>query len=362
MDHLPEPPDVSALCAAVEAAADRPPVWQRTRWHADGTQIAVTGVRLQDEVRWREEGDAWLFIVQVASKKALAKARRSDGLVDTRAYLAPGMRGGRADLAERVPGLAPLADSTVVVVGLGGIGAPAALEFVRGNVERLRIADFDVVEPGPSVRWPLGFAAVGSLKVRAIADFAAAHYPRCIVEAVPYRIGAVRAGPDAPHEEAVLDALIAGAHLVFDGSAEPGVQYFMSELCRQRGVPYVTAWTVPGASGAVVVRVRPDGGCWLCFQQAVADGVVTLPKQVGDGTLAPTGCADLSFTGTGFDVAQASLHGVQLAMSTLCEGPYPAADWDVGAFQFFSTHGLAPQTIGLWPLEQRPGCEGCGRT
>lgn len=82
-------------------------------------------------------------------------------------------------------GLARLAASRVCVVGLGGVGAAAALDLVRAGVGSVVAVDFDAVQDSNLNRLAFGFAEfVGKPKVAAFAELAGRIRPDCRVETV----------------------------------------------------------------------------------------------------------------------------------------------------------------------------------
>ncbi len=48
----------------------------------------------------------------------------------------------------------------------------------------------------------------------------------------------------------VLHAMLDGADLVCDATAELGSQHLLFDLTRERAIPYVYLWTTPGAGEA----------------------------------------------------------------------------------------------------------------
>ncbi|WP_213290835.1 ThiF family adenylyltransferase [Bradyrhizobium sp. sGM-13] len=63
-----------------------------------------------------------------------------------------------------------------LVVGCGAIGSFASLEMARAGVGEIALLDFDTVQPGKSLRWPLGRIVWGSSKAIALANFIASNY------------------------------------------------------------------------------------------------------------------------------------------------------------------------------------------
>lgn len=65
---------------------------------------------------------------------------------------------------------ARLADATVGIVGLGGLGSNAAMMLVRSGVRRLVLADFDRVEPSNLARQLYFPDQLGRLKTEALSE------------------------------------------------------------------------------------------------------------------------------------------------------------------------------------------------
>jgi len=315
--------------------------------------VDVVGLTFPEELSAGFTGDGWLFLLRVPGGPRKGT------------YLARAGRAGAADFAERVPELMPLRSKTVLLVGLGGIGAPVALEFLRGGVRELRVVDPDIVDPGTAVRWPLGVAYAGECKVAALKRFAAANWPNSTVMPHPIGIGRVRGSIEEPSERESVDGLLSGVDLIFDATAELGIHRLLSELAWERGIAYVEAATRNGAWGGTVARVIPEAGrgCHVCLEYVMAERVddPALAVSVKPGGLQqPTGCADPTFTGTGFDVASIALAGVRLAVATLCQGwdgAYPDQAWDGGVVNFRDQSGapIAPMW-STFRLDPHPSC------
>lgn len=317
-----------------------------------GGRMDVIGVLFPEEIGWRTKGDGWVFGVRLQ-----LRGRKGYGRGDN-VYLARAARAGRTDLATRVPELSAVRAAKIAVAGLGGLGSPGALEFARAGAMQLRLLDRDIVEPGTTVRWALGLAASGVRKATALEEFIKTNYP--YTEVVPYvhQIGNVLG--DGPSDIEVLDSFMDGADLVYDATAEVGVQHLLSALAAERGIPYVCVSTTPGAWGGLVARIRPGRtrGCWVCLQYALEDESIPPPPADPEGGTQPAGCASPTFTGAGFDVSEVSAAGVRLAVSTLSAGDaraYPDVDWDVAVVSLREGRLIAPRW-DTFPLNHHPSC------
>lgn len=309
----------------------------------EGKTAVIAVVMPEEHERRQATGDGWLFIVRERGK---------------RPYFAHPIRAGEADLRARTPELTGLAPKIIVQFGLGCLGAPSAIEFAKAGVGALRLGDHDDIDGGTIVRWPLGFPAIGFAKTEVLAQFIQAHYPLTKVGHFSGRIGSTRGERDA------LLRMTEEASLIYDATAEPGVSYFLADLARDRGIPYVGVSGTQGGWGGLVVRLRGDGttGCWYCLQRAKEEGLVPAPRADTRGTVQPAGCADPTFTGAAFDLGMIALTGVRIAAATLLEGTggYPAAPSDITVIALRNAEGnlIQPNFTGI-NLPAYPDCPAC---
>lgn len=327
----------------------------RAKRHAAGPGldgVDALGIVFREELGPDLVGDGWTFVA-----RSLDSARPP--------YLARAMRAGPSDLASRVPSLGELHSKTVLVVGLGGIGAPATIEFAKAGIGELRLVDHDVVEPGPAVRYPFGLYTAGFPKGQVLVEHIALQWPYTAVSWVSERIGDVR-GDGRPEFELLTD-LLDGVDLIFDATAERGIHHVLADLAAEAGIDYVEAATRNGAWGGHVARVRPGAdGCWLCLSHWLDDRLNGDEPELAiepGGLRQPIGCADPTFTGTGFDVAEFALAAVRLAIGTLladAPGGYPDVAWDVALINLRRHDGsLDVPSWTTFVLERHPACGRC---
>lgn len=284
----------------------------------------------------------------------------------TRGYFARAGRGSADDIAQRVPELAPLRASTICIFGLGCLGAPSTLEFARCGAKELRIVDPDIVDPATICRWPLGIEYAGKVKVLALMQFINRNYPYTKVTGANFAIGAVRK-PDAegPSSQSFMKDITADCSLIYDATAEVGVQQYLSDLALELNIPYIGVEGTAGGWGGKVLRVLPasDAGCWMCYRRSFWDAPEREPPMDPAGNIQPRGCGDPTFTGAGFDMTQIALAGVRCAVSTLCassEGGYPAQGWDVMTIALRLASGeLCAPDYRTYNIERHPQCNRC---
>jgi molybdopterin/thiamine biosynthesis adenylyltransferase len=308
------------------------PLWQ----NVDNFQFDVIGVVFGEETQWRTISDGWVFLVQV---KNLNKYGRRIGI-----YFARAGRAGHEDLQARVPELTGMQRQRIAIFGLGGLGAPSAIEFAKSGIGKMNVIDHDFVDSGTVIRWPLGISNAGLFKTAVLATFIRQQYPYTQVVTWLTKIGAVRGTGSSDLE--IIDQIVNAneVNLVYDATAEIGVQHFLSDISREREIPYLCVSTTSGGWGGIISRILPGRtqGCWRCLQIALNEGLIPSPPSSPVGSLQPIGCADPTFTGAGIDVEQIALAGVRLGISTLLtgrSGGYPDVDWDVAVISMRDSQG-----------------------
>lgn len=280
-------------------------------------------------------------------------------------YFCRASRAGSVDLMVRTPELLPLRAAIVALFGAGCLGATSALEFARAGVGALRVLDHDTVDPGTIARWPLGIRVAGLPKVQVLREFIALNYPSTQVLAVPHCLGAMGARGDSRTDREIVEEMAANASVIYDATAEVGVQHFLSEFARARKLPYVGVSGTYGGWGGRILCIVPGRtrGCWMCCRHAFEDGTIAEPPSDPVGEVQPRGCGDVTFTGAGFDMGQVALTAVRAAVSILCggeRGAYPASDWDVMTVAFRNGTGrLITPEFRSFPLEKHPRCVSC---
>ena len=145
--------------------------------------------------------------------------------------------------------------------------------MARAGLGEVTFIDFDTVQPGNSLRWPLGRSAWGRGKASALANFIAENYPWTRASFVPGRLGEAITSSAAvpPHSGNVLAPvfdLLRCADVVVDASASEEVQLALSHYCKRFGVPYVMGHGTHGVAGGVVARFLPGAeGCFVCLNE-----------------------------------------------------------------------------------------------
>jgi len=301
----------------------------------------IIGVVFQDEARYKELHDIWVFIVRFRERSIVPRSKKRLPPGDQyRCYLARSDRGGQDDIQSRVPRLKALFHKKAAIFGLGALGSTVAWQLARAGVGKLSLTDHDVVQTGNSPRWMLGASATGIPKAQALSIFIGQNYP--FVEATPFGLkvgGTPPLGDDSQEkwnlQEKLMEQALNKADLIIDCTVEFTVQHFLSDLAWKLGIPYIWVSGTPGGWGGIVGRAirGKTSGCWKCFRYNQYDEVYPSPAFEEGANIHPVGCFSPTFTGTGFDMDSVALEAVRLAVSTLSlgdENGYPDFDWDVG--------------------------------
>lgn len=312
----------------------------------------------------------WLFIAYKIER--IPRQKKRPPMLKPLFWLVKSEAAGEKDLFERIPELAPLRTKKVVIVGLGCVGAPSVLALARAGIGELRLLDGDYVSPGTTCRWPIGLTAAGGGKVKELSQFIQNNYPFTKIRTSHYppdsngecriKLGQIENGYD---QMDVLERLIDGADLIYDATAEEGINQMLSDLARAYQIPYITVAARAGGWGGNVVRIRSDGssGCFLCYLHALEDGSLPQPPYDPNGDeLQPVGCGDLTFKAAGFDVEEISLAGVRMAVSTLSEGfdkQYPQLSNDVGILTLRKNEEAIFPYWQTFPLQKHSKCKMC---
>ena len=310
------------------------------------------------EVGFRQEGLGWLFVFMYGPKKVFRHAKPGQAAKGLTILFIPTLRAGTQDLGARVPAVGLLRDRTIVVAGLGALGAPLALELARNGAKKLHLLDHDIVEPGNSIRWPLGASAWGRGKAESLAAFIRREYPWTEVAEYPHAIGSIEEGRPESGDSEVFDAIMPDVDLVVDATASYGVSTALSDVCRAADVPLICLYASPPVEGGIVARFAPESGCPTCLEFAYgAETIIRSPGFGNDerGLQQPPGCAERTFTGASFDLQELSLQAMRLIVDTL-ERPDDSRE---SVVQTLSLVADGRRSLPNWRMDLLPKAAGC---
>ncbi len=155
------------------------------------------------------------------------------------------------------PGQQRLSRARVVIIGAGGLGAPAALYLAAAGAGSIRIADPDVVSLDNLQRQILFRTDdVGRLKTERTAEALSALDPSIDIDA---RV--------ITADESSLPDVLDGADLVLDGCDDFATRFAVNRAALAARIPLVSGavgrWD--GQAGVFAPHLAPDAPCYQCW-------------------------------------------------------------------------------------------------
>lgn len=302
---------------------------------------AVIGFVYPNEVSWRTYGDAWLLLfVDPDGSPRLPRPVPLD----------------RPRQFARQPKLEALAHKAVAIFGLGALGSPAAVALARAGVGRFVLIDHDLFGAGNVVRHDLDLASVGSAKVAAVLDRMRRINPFVEIVGIGARFGEFGQRSD----DQVFEALSGIDAIVNTTANASGIHHYLSLTGRALDIPVVHAWVGPGAWGARILTQRAGSGCTECMARHQDEGSV--PRLAADPDVQDVvedGCGEATFTGVGFDLADAAAATARATVGVLADDPaaYPAPP-DLLTLTFRTLDQAVPTSVAT-AVPTHPDCGIC---
>jgi molybdopterin/thiamine biosynthesis adenylyltransferase len=151
------------------------------------------------------------------------------------------------------PGQQRLKAATVAIVGVGGLGSPAALYLAAAGVGRLRLIDDDDVSLS-NLQRQIAFTSddIGMPKVASAAEAIAALNQNVDLD---------------PRRTCITDenaaAVLAGVDLVLDGTDDFATRFAVNTACRALGVTLISG--AVGRWSGQVSTFKRGGPCYRCL-------------------------------------------------------------------------------------------------
>jgi len=151
-----------------------------------------------------------------------------------------------------------LKNSTVCVVGVGGLGNPITTRLAAMGVGKLRIVDRDVIELSNLHRQTMfDENDVGQVKVEVAARKLKKSNPQVEIEALPISI----------NDYTALD-VIEGCDVVIDALDSVNARYSLNKACVEKNIPCVLGAAV-GVTGQVFTVIPNKSACYYCMFPAL---------------------------------------------------------------------------------------------
>ncbi len=170
-----------------------------------------------------------------------------------------------------VKGQKRLLASSVLIIGAGGLGSPAALYLAAAGVGHIGLVDGDVVDMSNLQRQIIHTTArVGAPKVESAATAIRALNPDVTVDTYYELVDASN-----------IAGLIEPYDLVIDATDNFAAKFLINDACVLAGKPYIHAGVV-GFAGQVMTVIPGEGPCYRCiFRDLPAAGEIPTCKEAG---------------------------------------------------------------------------------
>ena len=168
-----------------------------------------------------------------------------------------------------------LGKAQVLIVGLGGLGSPAALYLAASGAGTLMLNDFDRVDLSNLQRQILYSGTdIGRAKTTAAAATLAALNPECKLELLDRRL-----------QGADLEAVVNQADIVLDGSDNFGTRFAVNAACVKTRTPLISGAAIRLEGQIMVFDARDAASpCYACVYTEAGE---ELENCRSNGILAP---------------------------------------------------------------------------
>lgn len=174
-----------------------------------------------------------------------------------------------------IEGQQRISASSMLIIGAGGLGNPAAMYLASAGVGRLVLVDDDVVDQ-TNLQRQVAFtqAQVGISKVQALAERVLANNSEVTVETVDYRL-----------DDSSLLTAIASVDVVLDCTDNFDSRFLINRQCWSAGVPLVSAAAIGFEGQLSVYHPGVDSSpCYQCLYGEVEAQELTCSES---GVLGP---------------------------------------------------------------------------
>ncbi len=244
----------------------------------------------------RDEAGTWSEIPSRFFDLAATQFSRNEGILET-------------DL---------LMDRTVLLIGLGSLGGPAAEQLARAGVGTLLLVDHDRVDPENLSRQIFTVRDIGRRKVDAVAEKLVRINPRITAE--PIRLDIL-----ADFDRGAV--LTSRADIALVGVDREAPRSFMNEVALETGTPVIFAEAYHRALGGQFLRVVPgQTPCRQCALGRLSEALGDAPivEKGGPAYMSEDPNASKPWPGLGIDTGLLSFIFAKFALVTLLRSLDPS--------------------------------------
>lgn len=169
-----------------------------------------------------------------------------------------------------------LKDARVLVVGAGGLGAPAIQYLAAAGVGTIGVIDDDIVDNSNLQRQVIHTdTRIGMPKVQSVTEAVAAQNPFVTVQPYNRRL-----------DEAIAAELVADYDLVLDGSDNFETRYLVNRTCVAASVPLIAAALTQWEGQISLYHPEAASPCYECIFPTAPDPAL-VPSCAEGGVLGP---------------------------------------------------------------------------
>jgi molybdopterin/thiamine biosynthesis adenylyltransferase len=146
-------------------------------------------------------------------------------------------------------------DSSALIIGVGGLGSPAAMYLAAAGIGKLILSDFDIVETSNLQRQIIHHqTSVGENKVDSARQTLAALNPDCDVEVIGYQL-----------ESDELKRVIDSVDIVLDCSDNYPTRFEVNRYCVETATPLVTGAAIRLEGQIMNYQPAANSACYQCL-------------------------------------------------------------------------------------------------
>ena len=146
-------------------------------------------------------------------------------------------------------------DASALIVGVGGLGSPAAMYLAAAGIGKLVLSDFDIVETSNLQRQIIHRnASVGENKVDSGRQTVQALNPGCEVEVIGYQL-----------EGEELQQTIDSVDIVLDCSDNYPTRFEVNRYCVETATPLVTGAAIRLEGQIMNYQPAANSSCYQCL-------------------------------------------------------------------------------------------------
>jgi len=146
-------------------------------------------------------------------------------------------------------------DASALIVGVGGLGSPAAMYLAAAGLGKLILSDYDIVETSNLQRQIIHRDdAVGEDKVESGRQTVKALNPDCEVEVISYQL-----------EADELRQVVGSVDIVLDCSDNYPTRFDVNRACVETATPLVTGAAIRLEGQIMNYQPAADSACYQCL-------------------------------------------------------------------------------------------------